>query len=127
MDDVRWGFVRFLDAIRRDALAAGLAVLTQYDQIQTRARWGTRTAATIEEWADVVRRGLRVVSYSAPAAKALNDLVEIVAAFASAEDLVKKRATAKALALLEAEIGWFVAQLRIAAQERREQRELRGE
>lgn len=124
MDDVKFGLVRFLDAVRRDALAAGLAPLTQYDQIQSRVRWGTRTSSTVEEWADVLRRGLRVAAYSATAARALNDLLSIVEHFAEASEVSKPKAVSRVLALLEAETGWFVGQLRVLAQERRDQRDL---
>ena len=120
MDNLKQSVVRFLDTLRRDALSAGLSPLTQYDQIQTRARWGTRTASTIQEWADLVRRGLRVVSFSAQTSNALLVLCQDFDTWASESGITRTRATSRVLSMIESEIGWFIALLRVAAQDRRD-------
>lgn len=112
--------VTLLDRVRRDALQAGLKPLKQYEQIQSRVRLAAATAATVEEWATTVARGLQVSSLSSSSSSALRDLVDAVRDASVHWKITLGRAVARWLDMIERETGYIIALLRARAEERRE-------
>ena len=118
MDGLRDLTVAWLDAMRRDALEAGLAPLTQYDQIATRVQAAARTASTVGGWATAVQRRLRVASPSNSASSSLRALDAGIARAAEQNGATTEAVTAELLDMVTHEHGLLIALLRLAAETR---------
>lgn len=119
MDGLRDQVVQVLDALRRDALRAGLSPLKQYDQIATRMQVSARTAETVGEWATDMQRRLQIAS---PSNSLSSEVLSLQAAIKVASDDGPSVAdvTSELLDVVVREHGYFIARLRQEAQRRKD-------